>query len=143
VNNIGQEEMESPHFNDSTYEIRDLVTGEIVPVTLMVEEIKKTYWEKAFINVLASFIEVGGEANNKVLAYLIRERNNENMILGTFKSIAAGAKVSEGTVSKLFKILQKKEFLKKIRNGLYMVNPKMLRYGSHNAGVAMMILWEK
>jgi len=135
--------MEPPHFNDSTYAVIDLVTGEKVPISLMVKEIEKNYWEKAFIGVLANFIEVGGEANNKVLAYLIRHKNSENLVMGTYKSIAKDSDVSETTVSKLFKILQKKEFIKKIRNGLYMINPKMLRYGSYNAGVATMILWEK
>lgn len=133
----------APHINPDTYMLIDRVTGEEVNIKLFIEEVQKDHWEKAYANVLAEYIEAPGEKSSRILAYLIRNRNHENIVIGSCASIASELKISKTTVHKILKILQDKKLIKQIKNGVYMVSPKMIRYGSHNAGVALMVLWEK
>ena len=132
-----------PHINPETYTLIDNISGEPVPLNLFIKEIEKNQWEKAYAHLLADYIEAPGDKSCKVLAYLIRNKNRDNMVLGTHRGLADSIGVGHATVTKILKILQVKKLIKKIRNGCYMVDPKMLGYGSHNAQVALMVMWEK
>jgi len=130
------------YLNPASYMLIDKLTGEEIPLEILIKEVEKKNWEKVYAGVLAEYIEAPGDSSCLVLAYLIKERNRDNVVLGTHRSLAKDIGVGHATVTRILKVLQKKGFIKKIRNGQYMVSPKMIRYGSYNAGVALITLWE-
>jgi hypothetical protein len=126
---------------DDTYTMVNDRTGEIVPVDMFIEKIPKQYWERAYAKVLAEYIGVAGTATNTVLAWLIKNKDSNNRIIGTFAIIAKECKTTVPTVSTLFQKLYKKEFLKKVHNGVYMLSPSLLRHGSQTKGAILFKKW--
>ena len=80
---------------------------------------------------------------NKILAFIIKEKNVDNILLCTVRGLAKTINVSQGTVSGIFKLLIKKGFLKKVLNGQYMVSPSLLRHGSKTRGAMLLRLWNE
>ena len=133
--------MHDESFNPATYEVRDIITGEIIPVQIFIEEVNKDYWEKAFAKTIAEYIGLGGSSACKVLAYLIKNKTIQNLVNGTVRSISEEVGVSTRATISTFKLLQEKGFIKKIRNGCYFVYPKLMSYGSKQQGAILMKLW--
>lgn len=134
--------MDLQQFNPDTYEVTDVITGEVIPVNLFVEHCSKDYWEKAYARTLAEFIGVFGTGKISVLAYLIKERNEQNLILGTTRSIAKECNTHFSTVQSIFTLLQKKDYLKKVRNGCYFLSPKIIRHGNTVHGAMLLRIWD-
>ena len=135
--------MEEAHFNPATYTITDNLTGEIVNIQLFIERSSKDYWEKAFAKTLAEYIGLGGSSASRILAYLIKNKDSKNLVGGTVRSIAEDCKVSTSAVVKLFKVLQTKQFLRKVRSGTYMISPEMMRHGSKTQGAMLLRIWDQ
>ncbi len=133
--------MRDDYFNPDTYMVIDRVTGEEVPVQIFIKDASAGYWEKAYAKTLAEYIGITGSSYNKVLAYLIKEKTASNIINGTVRSISTELGIAPASTAKLFKILQDREFLKKVRNGCYMLSPALLRHGSNTRGAMMLRLW--
>lgn len=129
------------HFNPHTYKVIDSVTGEEIPVQVFIEKANKEYWEKAYAKTLAEYIGVTGSANCKVLAYIIKEKNIDNILLCTVRGMASNLDISATCVQTMMKLLQEKKHIKKICNGQYLVNPNLLRHGSRNRGAMLIRLW--
>lgn len=130
------------HFNPHTYRVINDVTGEEIPVQVFIEKANKDYWERAYAKTLAEYIGVTGSASCKVLAYIIKEKNADNIVLGTIRGMARDLKVSSTSVQVILDVLQKRDFIKKIRNGQYLVSPHLLRHGSKVRGAMLIRLWD-
>lgn len=116
-------------------------TGEVMNISMLVQDARKSGWEKAYAELLSVYIECGGTQVTKFLAYLITEHNGKNEILGTQEVLAVRAKVSISTVKKTMSILQSKDMIKKIHAGVYMLSPMMLRNGDSARGAMLLRLW--
>ena len=126
---------------EEEYSIINKRTGEILSVDIFIEQIPKQYWERAYAKILAEYIGVAGTATNKVLAWLIKNKDSNNRIIGTFAHIAKECDTTIPTVSNLFQKLYKKEFLRKVQNGIYMLSPNLLRHGSQTKGAILFKKW--
>ena len=125
------------------YAVIDRGTGEELPIQMFIERSSSEYWEKAYAKTLAEYINVSGNNNSKVLAYLIREKNADNLILGTVRGIAAELGISTMYVTNTFKALKDKGFLKLKHNGCYLLSPEILRHGSKNRGAMLLRIWDE
>jgi biotin operon repressor len=123
------------------YQIVNKITGEVMPISLFVEVAKADSWQKAFAKTLGEYIGITGGASNKILAYIIAKKDNKNMIHGTMEEIANNIGVSKAAVNKVFQTLQSHDYLKKVRNGSYMLSPKVMRTGRHMMGAALLRIW--
>ena len=124
------------------YVITDLNTNLSVPVDIFIERVDSGYWERAYANILAEYIGVAGTATNKILAWLIKNKDSNNRIIGTIAGIAEECGTTTPTVSNLFQKLYKKEFLRKVQNGIYMLSPSLLRHGNNTKGAVLFKKWE-
>jgi len=128
-------------FNSDTYIVTDKITGEEVPMQLFVERVSKDKWQKAYAKTLADYIGVSGDASGKVLAYLIENKDSKNLILGTHRELADKIGVSTRFLTTMFSKLGSKDMLKKVRNGCYFLNPKVMCYGSKVHGSMLLRVW--
>jgi hypothetical protein len=126
---------------DDEYIIINKRTGEVQSVDIFIEQIPTGYWERAYARVLAEYIGVAGTATNNVLSWLIKNKDSNNQIIGTFARIAKECDTTVPTVSALFQKLYKREFLKKVQNGIYMLSPTLLRHGSATKGAILFKKW--
>lgn len=115
-------------------ELIDKETGEIIEVDQIT---KKVYGQKNFWKLyLGDFLPVLGIVESKqvdILIYILENTQpSTNMFVGTYKTIQKNTHTSETTIAKVMKRLQKQQFLKKIKNGLWQVSPNIMMKGNEN-----------
>ena len=96
---------------------------------------KRTYGTKNFWKCyLMDFLTVLGIIDSKQLDVFIfiveNTQQANNTFIGTYKHIAKSVGVSEPTIAKIMKKLQENNFIKKIQNGVWLVNPNILMKGN-------------
>lgn len=113
-------------------ELLDVQTGE----QIFVDQItKRVYGSKNFWKCyLMDFLTVLGIIDSKqldVFIFIVENTNQAtNTFLGTYDHIAKQVGVSRPTIAKIMKKLQKNNFIKKIQNGAWLVNPNILMKGN-------------
>lgn len=113
-------------------ELIDVETG----ASIWVDQItKRAYGSKNFWKVyLMDFLTVLGIIDSKqldVFIYIAENTNQStNQFIGTYDKIAKDVNVSRPTIAKLMKKLQDNKFIKKVQNGVWLVNPNILMRGS-------------
>lgn len=115
-------------------ELVDTETGEVIHVDQIT---KRTYGTKNFWKCyLMDFLTVLGIIDNKQLDVFIYIAENtsqsNNLFIGTYSKIAEDVGVSRPTIAKIMKKLQSNNFIKKVQNGVWLVNPNILMKGNDN-----------
>lgn len=110
----------------------DMQTGEIIHVDQVT---KRTYGTKQFWKVyLMDFLSILGIIDNRQLDVFIYIAENtdkgNNLFVGTYKKIADETAASSGTIAKIMKKLQENNFIIKVQNGVWRVNPNILMKGN-------------
>lgn len=115
-------------------ELVDKETGEL----MIVEQVNKVvFGTKNFWKCyLMDFLSILGIIDNKqvdIFIYIVENTNQSNNIfLGTYKKISEDVGCSSATIAKIMKKLQENNFIKKIQNGAWLVNPNILVKGDDN-----------
>lgn len=113
-------------------ELIDAQTGE----QIFVDQItKRVYGSKNFWKCyLMDFLTVLGIIDSKqidVFIFIVENTNQgNNTFIGTYKHISKEVGVSEPTIAKIMKKLQSNNFIKKVQNGVWLVNPNILMKGN-------------
>ena len=113
-------------------ELLDVETGE----QIFVDQItKRVYGTKHFWKVyLMDFLMVLGIIDSKqvdVFIYIAENTDpNKNIFIGTYRKIADELGVSQPTIARMFRKLQDNNFIKKVQNGVWLVNPNILMKGN-------------
>lgn len=115
-------------------ELVDTETGEVIFVDQIT---KRTYGTKHFWKCyLMDFLTVLGIIDSKqldIFIYIVENTDpSKNIFIGTQRKIAKDTNSSIQTVSTIVKKLQENNFIKKMQNGVYMVNPNLLMKGNDN-----------
>ncbi len=113
-------------------ELVDTATGEVIWVDQIT---KRTYGTKNFWKCyLMDFLTVLGIIDSKqldVFIYIVENTSQStNTFLGTYTKIAKDVGVSRPTIATIMKKLQENNFVKKIQNGAWLVNPNILMKGN-------------
>lgn len=110
----------------------DVETGE----QIFVDQItKRVYGSKNFWKVyLMDFLMVLGIIDSKqvdIFIYIVENTNpSTNLFIGTYRKIAEDIGASSATIAKIMKKLQANNFINKVQNGVYLVNPNILMKGN-------------
>lgn len=113
-------------------ELIDVQTGE----QIFVDQItKRVYGSKNFWKCyLMDFLTVLGIIDSKqidIFVFIVENTNQgNNTFIGTYKHISKEVGVSEPTIAKIMKKLQANNFIKKVQNGVWLVNPNILMKGN-------------
>lgn len=122
----------------------DIETGE----EIWVDQIsKRTYGNKNFWKCyLMDFLTVLGIIDSKqldIFIYIVENTNQSNNIfLGTYSKISKDLKCSSSTIAKIMTKLQDKNFIKKIQNGAWLVNPNILMKGNDHKRQILLTYYE-
>jgi hypothetical protein len=113
-------------------ELVDRETGELI----LVDQItKRTYGTKNFWKCyLMDFLTVLGIIDSKqldVFIYIVENTQQaNNTFIGTYSKIAKDVGVCRQTIATIMKKLQDNNFIKKVQNGVWLVNPNILMKGN-------------
>lgn len=131
------------NINDLNLEKWHLVhksTGESIDIDLL-----KTHddgaFNKVFLNELAAMIDCTGNSSEKVLGWILENKDNKNEIHGTQREIAKEVVVGVATVARIFKALQEGGYLYRKRSGTYFLNPAMINGGGAGDKLTVVKLW--
>lgn len=122
----------------------DMDTGE----QIWVDQIsKRTYGTKNFWKCyLIDFLTVLGIIDSKqldIFIYIVENTNqSNNTFLGTYKKISADTGCSSRTIAKIMTKLQENNFIKKIQNGAWLVNPNILMKGNDKKRQILLTYYE-
>lgn len=113
-------------------ELVDVETGEKIYVDQIT---KRVYGTKNFWKVyLMDFLMVLGIIDSKqldIFVYIVENTNqSNNLFVGTYEKIATDVGVSRPTIAKIMKKLQENKFIKRVQNGVWLVNPNILMKGN-------------
>lgn len=125
-------------------ELIDKETGELLCADQI---IKRTYGTKNFWKCyLMDFLVVLGIIDSKqldVFIYIVENTQPaNNTFIGTYRKIAGDIHCSLDTVSKIMKKLQENNFIKKVQNGVWLVNPNILMKGNDNKRQILLSYYE-
>lgn len=125
-------------------ELIDKETGELLCADQI---IKRTYGTKNFWKCyLMDFLVVLGIIDSKqldVFIYIVENTQPaSNTFIGTYRKIAGDIHCSLDTVSKIMKKLQENNFIKKVQNGVWLVNPNILMKGNDNKRQILLSYYE-
>lgn len=122
----------------------DVASGEEIFVDQITKRIygSKNFW-KCY---LMDFLMVLGIIDSKqldVFVFIVENTNQaNNTFLGTYKHIAKEVGVSEPTIAKTMKKLQENNFIRKIQNGAWLVNPNILMKGNDHKRQILLSYYE-
>lgn len=125
-------------------ELMDTETGELMHVDQITKMVygSKNFW-KCY---LMDFLTVLGVFDSKqvdVFIYIVENTNQSNNIfLGTYRKISSDLHCSLDTVTRIMRKLQENNFIKKIQNGAYFVNPNILMKGNDNKRQILLSYYE-
>jgi firmicute plasmid replication protein len=113
-------------------ELVDRETGEVIWVDQIT---KRTYGTKNFWKCyLMDFLTVLGIIDSKqldVFIYIVENTQQaNNTFIGTYAKIAKDVGVCRQTIATIMKKLQENNFIKKVQNGVWLVNPNILMKGN-------------
>lgn len=129
------------YFNPDTYEVRDMITGEILDVKLFIEKVSQKGWQKTYVKDLCNYMEIADGAASKVLSYVLENKTQENLLLGTYQEVADKSGVSKSMVQRVFKKLIEKDMITNLRTGCHILERKILCNGNTKVGSMVLRLW--
>lgn len=86
-------------------------------------------WLKNFILTL----EMVGNQKTKLAMWIIDNLDKENRVVCTFRKMSDETDISLSTVRDTMKILQEADFIRKMANGVYVINPDIYFKGTRQA----------
>lgn len=105
-------------------------TGEIEDFCVTSVEERDFNFTKVWMKNFLTTLELVGNAKTKVAYWIVDNINRENMLPYTYRQIAEATGVSLDTISKTMSILIDANFLKKLNQGCYIINPDIVFKGT-------------
>lgn len=129
------------------YDVRDLVvvnrkTGEEIDVNVA-HVLDGGSFNKVFLSELSAMIGCTGGSSEKVLGWILENKDNKNRVICTQRVLAKQIGVGLSTVSRVFNALSDNDFMKMIQSGVYLVNPKVIHYGGNGNKMAILKVWNE
>ena len=114
-------------------------TGEAVQALTTVSGATDKGFDKVWLGMILSVLELFGSKRIDVVKYILENRNrSDNTVLITQKELAKKSQTSYQTVNHTIKILKEANFLSQIVPGYYRINPAIIWRGSHFNRMAIM-----
>lgn len=116
-------------------------TGEVIETQTLTKEVKDVDigFEKLWIGHIMEAIEEVGNAKVRVLFWLLRNRDQNNLVKGTLTVIAKETGVSRRTVASLMAALRKADVVRLEYDGRWILNPGVIFKGAHTKRMNVLI----
>ena len=119
-------------------------TGEIIETQTLTREVKEVDigFHKLWIGHILETIEEVGTAKVRVLFWLMKSADQNNMVRGTVNQIAQSTGVSRATVGSLMAALRKADVVRLEYGGRWLLNPAVVFKGGHNRRMNVLIRYK-
>ena len=120
-------------------------TGEIIEAQTLTKQLKGDVdigFEKIWLGHILETIDEVGNAKVKVLFWLIRNKDQGNMVRGTVNEIAQKTGVGRATVGRLMAALRRADVVRLEYGGRWMLNPTLVFKGGHDRRMNVLIRYK-
>jgi hypothetical protein len=100
-------------------------------------------FEKIWLTHLLDALDIVGNKKVKVLSWLLDNKNSDNHIIGTQRSIAEMANVSTPIVNETLRLLTSINAIRKVNSGVYQLNPDVIFKGGYQKRMNILLQFEK
>ncbi len=116
-------------------------TGEIIETQTLTREVKEVDigFHKLWIGHILETIEEVGTAKVRVLFWLMKSADQNNMVHGTVNQIAQATGVSRATVGSLMAALRRADVVRLEYGGRWILNPAVVFKGRHDRRMNVLI----
>ena len=117
-------------------------TGEIIEAQTLTKEVNGDVdvgFEKLWVGHILEAVDEVGNAKMKVLFWLIRNKDQGNMVRATLDEIAQKTGSSRSTVARLMASLRKANVVRLEYGGRWMLNPAVVFKGAHQRRMNVLI----
>lgn len=108
-------------------------TGELESFSVTSIEDRDFNFHKVWMRNFISTLDIVGNQKTRLCMWIVDHINKENQLIGTLRGIADSSGMSLETVRVTMKILLDVDFLRRVQNGVYIVNPDIVYKGSYGS----------
>lgn len=108
-------------------------TGELESFSVTSIEDRDFNFHKVWMRNFISTLDIVGNQKTRLCMWIVDHINKENQLIGTLRGIADSSGMSLETVRVTMKILLDADFLRRVQNGVYIVNPDIVYKGSYGS----------
>lgn len=118
-------------------------TGVIETFNVVTQKDCDFNFQKIWLGYLLDSLDLIGNKKIKVMNYLLEHKNNDNQIIATQRVIADGCGVSLPTVNSTIQALIAIDAIKKVANGVLMLNPDIMFNGGNAKRMNILMKFNK
>ena len=105
-------------------------TGEFISMQVTSIEERDFNFHKIWMRSFLATLDLVGNQKSKVAYWIIEHINRENMLPCTYRQIASATGISLETVRRTMQVLLDANFLRRINQGCYIINPDIMFKGT-------------
>lgn len=114
-------------------------TGELVKMNVIQIEDRDFNFHKLWLSHIIQSMDLIGNQKTRLAFWIIENLNRDNQLIGTYRQIAEKTGISTKTVNETMKLLIECDFLRKVNNGVYAVNPDVIFKGTANNRMSVLL----
>lgn len=125
-------------------ELMDTETGELLHVSQVEKYIRgtKNFW-KCYLMDFLTVLGIMESRQLDIFIYIVENTDQRNNVfIGTYKKISKDTGCSPTTIARIMKKLQNHNFLKKMQNGVWLVNPNIMMKGNEQKRQILLSYYE-
>lgn len=108
-------------------------TGELEQMQVTSIEDRDFNFTKMWMKNFISTLDIVGNQKTRLCFWIIDHVDKENRLIGAYRTIASQSGMSLDTVRITMKLLMDADFMRKVQNGVYVINPNLVFKGTRNA----------
>jgi hypothetical protein len=117
-------------------------TGEVHTMQVTTIEDRDANFHKIWLGHMLESLDMIGNQKIRVAMFILNNINKDNEFIMTYRVIADKTGISLQTITETMKALQDSNFIKKIRNGYYRLNPEVIFKGGKNNRMEILIRYQ-
>lgn len=117
-------------------------TGEVEDFQVVQMEDRDFNFHKVWLHNIVMALDLIGNQKTKLAFWIIDHLNRENQLVMTYRQIADKSGISLDTVRITMKSLIESNFLRRINQGAYCVNPDVLFKGTRNGRLNVLLQYQ-
>ena len=118
-------------------------TGEVLEMSVTEIEERDANFHKIWLGHMLESLDLIGNQKIRVALFIMNNLNRDNEFLMTYDMIEKKAGISRPTIAETMEVLQESDFLQKVKNGHYRINPDVLFKGGKSDRLNILLKYNK
>lgn len=117
-------------------------TGEVEDFQVVRLEDRDFDFHKVWIHAIIDSLDLIGNKKTKLAFWIVEHLNHDNQLIMTYRQIAEKSGISLETVRSTMNALIESNFLRRINQGAYCVNPDVIFKGKHSGRLNVLFQYQ-